>query len=97
VAAMLLGGDKRSAPVLELFLAIPTMAGAFSYDLYKNYALMTHGNTTLVAVGFVTSFVSGLIVVRTLLGYVSRHGFELFAWWRVLVGSLGLIGLAVWG
>jgi undecaprenyl-diphosphatase len=34
-------------------------------------------------------------VVRTFLDYVSRHGFKLFAWWRVIVGSIGLVLLAV--
>jgi undecaprenyl-diphosphatase len=34
-------------------------------------------------------------VVKTLLGYVSRHGFALFAWWRIAVGALGLIALAM--
>ena len=97
VSAMLMGADKRSAAEFSFWLAIPTMAGAFAYDLYKNYALMTFDNTVLVAVGFGTSFVAGLIVVKTFLGFVSRHGFGLFAWWRVLVGSLGLMGLAVWG
>jgi len=33
--------------------------------------------------------------VKSLLDYVSRHGFALFAWWRVIVGSIGLIGLAL--
>jgi undecaprenyl-diphosphatase len=97
VSAMLLGADKRSAAEFSFFLAIPTMAGAFAYDLYKNYALMTFDNTMLVALGFVTSFIAGLIVVKSFLGFVSRHGFALFAWWRVVVGSLGFIGLAVWG
>jgi undecaprenyl-diphosphatase len=97
VAAMLLGADKRSAAEFSFFLAIPTMAGAFAYDLHKNYALMNAGNTTLVALGFATSFVAGWIVVKTFLNFVTHHGFALFAWWRVLVGSLGLIGLAVWG
>jgi undecaprenyl-diphosphatase len=97
VSAMLLGADKRSAAEFSFFLAIPTMAGAFTYDLYKNHKLMTFDNSVLVAVGFITSFIAGLIVVKTFLTFVSRHGFALFAWWRVLVGSLGLIGLAVWG
>jgi undecaprenyl-diphosphatase len=74
---------------------MPTMAGAFTYDLAKNYNLMTADNLTLVAVGFITAFVAALIVVRTLLDYVSSKGFQLFAWWRVLVGTLGLIALAL--
>jgi undecaprenyl-diphosphatase len=95
VSGMLLGADKRSAAEFSFFLAIPTMAGAFAYDLFKSYRLMTVDNVTLVAVGFVTSFIAAWIVVRIFLDYVSRHGFSLFAWWRVIVGSLGLIGLAI--
>ena len=41
------------------------------------------------------SFVCAWIVVKTFLGYVQRHGFALFAWWRVIVGALGLIALAL--
>ncbi|MFL5316701.1 MAG: undecaprenyl-diphosphatase, partial [Microvirga sp.] len=41
--------------------------------------------------------VSGLIVVKGLLDYVSRHGFSLFAWWRIAVGAAGLAGLLVFG
>ena len=95
VSAMLLGADKRSAAEFSFFLAMPTMAGAFAYDLYKNYKLMTFDNTLIVAVGFATSFVCAFFVVKTLLDYVTRHGFALFAWWRVIIGSLGLIGLAL--
>jgi undecaprenyl-diphosphatase len=49
----------------------------------------------IVAVGFAASFVAGWIVVKTFLGYVARQGFALFAWWRIVVGALGLIGLAL--
>lgn len=95
VSAMLLGADKRSAAEFSFYLAMPTMAGAFAYDLYKNYGQMTSNNVILVAVGFACSFVAGFFVVKTFLGYVSRHGFGLFAWWRVIVGCLGLIALAL--
>ena len=95
VSAMLLGAEKRSAAEFSFFLAIPTMAGAFAYDLYKNRDQMTFDNTLIVAIGFITSFVAGWFVVRSLLNYVSRHGFALFAWWRIIVGALGLIGLAL--
>jgi undecaprenyl-diphosphatase len=56
---------------------------------------MTSNDVILVAVGFACSFVAGFFVVKTFLGYVSRHGFGLFAWWRVIVGCLGLIALAL--
>jgi undecaprenyl-diphosphatase len=97
VSAMLFGADKRSAAEFSFFLAMPTMAGAFAYDLYKNWGQMSAGNTLLVAVGFITSFVAGWFVVKSLLDYVSQHGFALFAWWRIVVGAVGLIGLALLG
>ncbi|MGJ4880430.1 undecaprenyl-diphosphate phosphatase [Bradyrhizobium sp. HKCCYLRH3059] len=95
VAAMLLGGDKRSAAEFSFFLAIPTMVGAFVYDFYKSRAEMTADHLGLIAIGFVVSFITAMIVVKAFLGYVTRHGFVLFAWWRVIVGTLGLIALAL--
>jgi undecaprenyl-diphosphatase len=95
VAAMLLGADKRAAAEFSFFLAIPTMVGAFVYDLYKNRADMTMDHSVTVAIGFAVSFVTAIIVVKTFLDYVTRHGFVLFAWWRVIVGTLGLIALAM--
>ncbi|HWV44388.1 undecaprenyl-diphosphate phosphatase [Pseudorhodoplanes sp.] len=95
VSAMLLGADKRSAAEFSFFLAMPTMAGAFTLDLIKNHDQMTSHNLLLVGIGFVCSFVAGFFVVKTFLDYVSRHGFALFAWWRVVVGTLGLLLLAI--
>src|SRR5262249_14858666 len=97
VSAMLLGADRRSAAEFSFYLAMPTMAGAFFYDLYKNGAHMSSTNILIVAVGFVASFIAGWFVVKRLLDYVSGNGFDLFVWWRVIVGSLGLIGLALVG
>lgn len=95
VGAMLFGADRRSAAEFSFWLAMPTMAGAFAYDLYKSGAQLSGNNKLVIAAGFATSFIFGWIVVKTFLDYVSRHGFGLFAWWRVIVGSLGLIGLAL--
>src|ERR1700732_4424987 len=95
VAAMLLGADKRAAAEFSFFLAIPTMVGAFAYDLYKNRADMTADHIGIIAIGFVVSFVTAIIVVKTFLSYVTRHGFTLFAWWRVIVGTLGLMALVM--
>ncbi len=97
VGALLLGADKRSATEFSFYLAMPTMAGAFAFDLYKNYGELTFADATGIALGFATSFVAGVIVVRYLLDFVSKHGFALFAWWRILVGGMGLGALAVLG
>jgi undecaprenyl-diphosphatase len=95
VSAMLLGADKRAAAEFSFFLAIPTMIGAFVYDFYKNRADITTDRLGIIAIGFAVSFVVAMIVVKTFLEYVTRHGFTLFAWWRVIVGTLGLVALAM--
>jgi len=97
VGALLLGSDKRSAAEFSFFLAMPTMAGAFAYDLYKNWALLQAEDFAGIAIGFAAAFVSAVLVVRFLLGFVSRYGFALFGWWRILVGGLGLGALLVLG
>ena len=95
VAAMLFGADKRAATEFSFWLAMPTMVGAFAFEAFKSRHEIAGGNALLIAVGFAVSFVCGWIVVKTLLDYVSRHGFVLFAWWRIIVGALGLIALAL--
>ncbi len=93
VASLLLGADKRAAAEFSFFLSMPTMAGAFALDLYKNRDVLDAGAMNEIAVGFVMAFISAVLVVKWLLGYVSRHGYALFGWWRIIVGSLALVGI----
>src|SRR5258708_31818116 len=95
VAAMLLGAEKRAAAEFSFFLAIPTMVGAFAYDFYKNRGEMTTDHLGIIAIGFVVSFITAMIVARSFLSYVTRHGFTFFEWRRVIVGTAGLMRLAV--
>ena len=97
VGALLMGADKRSAAEFSFFLAMPTMAGAVAYDLFKNRDVLSGADFTVIAVGFVVAFVAAVIVVRSLLDYVSRHGYALFGWWRLIVGGLGAAALLIWG
>ena len=95
VAAMLLGADKRAAAEFSFFLAIPTMVGAFAYDFYKN-----RGRHDDRSPRHHRDRIRGVVHHRDDRGedvsdYVTRHGFTLFAWWRVIVGTLGLIALAM--
>ncbi|MBP0616211.1 undecaprenyl-diphosphate phosphatase [Jiella mangrovi] len=89
--SLLMGTDKRSAAEFSFFLAMPTMVGAVAYDVFKNRDALSLDDVGLIAVGFVLAFVSALFVVRTLLDFVSRHGFAPFAWWRIVVGTLGMV------
>jgi undecaprenyl-diphosphatase len=94
VGATLMGATKPAAAEFSFFLAMPTMAGAFAYDLYKNYKLLDTSDVTLIGIGFVCAFLSALVVVRAFVGIVSRYGFAPFAYWRIAVGTFGIV--AIW-
>lgn len=95
VGGMLLGADKRTAAEFSFFLAMPTMTGAFAYDLYKNWSILTPDDVSHITLGFIASFVTGALVVRYMLDFISRRGLSFFGWWRLLVGGIGLGVLAV--
>ena len=95
VGGLLQGVDKKAAAEFSFFLAIPTMVGAFVLDFWESRDLMTAEFLPVLAIGFVVSFVSGLVIVKTLIDFVGKHGFAPFAWWRIVVGTAGLA--LIWG
>ena len=97
VAGMLFGASKRAAAEFTFFIALPIMVGAFGYDLYKSRDLIDASIALNVAVGFAAAFIVGALVVRYLLGFVSKYGFAPFAWWRIAVGGAGLIAILLLG
>lgn len=95
VGALMLGVDKRAAAEFSFFLSLPTMTAAVGYDLFKNRDLLDFSDATQIGVGFLVAFVTGVVVVKWLLDFVSRHGFGLFGWWRIAVGSVALLALSL--
>ena len=93
VGALAFGADKRSAAEFSFFLSMPTMAAAFTYDLWKNRDVLDWGALGQIAIGFGAALVTAVLVVNWLLGYVSRHGYALFGWWRLIVGAAVLAAL----
>ena len=87
IAGLLLGLERRAAAEFSFFLAIPTMTGAFVYDLYKNREFLSFDDAGLISVGFVAAFLAALVVVRPFLAVVSRVGFAPFAYYRIVVGT----------
>ncbi len=92
VGALLLGVTREAATEFSFFLAIPTMAGATALDLWKARHEAFGAEWTMIAIGFVVAFLSALLVVRGLVGFVSRHGFAPFAWYRIVAG-VGILAL----
>jgi len=76
---------------------MPTMGGAFAYDLYKNWSILDTSDMTGIALGFLTAFVAAVVVVRGVLQVISRHGYTPFGWWRIVVGGAVLGALLVHG
>ncbi len=95
VGALLLGASRRAAAEFSFFLSMPTMAGAFAYDLYKNRDVLDWAAASDIAVGFVIAFVTAVLVVRWILEFVSKNGYALFGWWRIIVGGVALAALSL--
>ena len=93
VGAMLLGTDKRSAAEFSFFLAMPTMAGAFTYDLLKNYKLMTFDNTILIAAGFASALLLAYLCVGLAIIHHITRGHALKKLGRVLLAMMKHAGV----
>jgi len=93
IGGLWLGLSRPAAAEFSFFLAIPTMFAATAYDLYKSRHLLHADDLGLFAIGFAAAFVTGLIAVRVLVGWVSSRGFAPFAWYRI---GFGLLVLATW-
>ena len=95
IGGMLFGLPRQVATDFSFFLAIPVIAGATVYELFK----LRHDMSSIVwpefgpilLVGFIAAFISAFICVRWLIHYVSHHNFKPFAWYRILFGLLVLI------
>jgi undecaprenyl-diphosphatase len=83
--------DRATAAEFSFFLAMPTMIGASVYDLYKNWSGLSTTGTGTIALGFVMAFLSALMVVGPFVRFISKHGFGVFAWYRIAVGTLALV------
>jgi undecaprenyl-diphosphatase len=82
--------DRATAAEFSFFLAMPTMIGATVYDLYKNWSTLDWHGSGIIALGFVTAFLCALVVVKPFVRFISRHGFGVFAWYRIALGALAL-------
>lgn len=85
VGGMMLGIKRATIVEFSFLLAIPTMAAATGLDILKNRELLMNSNMSLLAVGLVTSFISAFIAIRWFLGFIQKHTFTPFGWYRIIV------------
>jgi len=94
MGGLLTGLSRTAAAEFSFFLAMPTMFAATLYELAKSMGHLQAQDTWLFAAGFITAFVTALVVVRAFLAFIARHTFTPFAWYRIGFGALVLLYFA---
>jgi undecaprenyl-diphosphatase len=87
VGGSLIGVSKRTIVEFSFMLAVPTMLAATGLELVKSRAALA-GNYGVLAVGFVVSFVTAIIAIKSFLGYIKKHDFSVFGWYRVVLAAV---------
>jgi undecaprenyl-diphosphatase len=87
VGGSLIGISKRTIVEFSFMLAVPTMLAATGLELVKSRAALA-GNYGVLGVGFVVSFITAIIAIKTFLGYIKRHDFSVFGWYRVVLAAV---------
>ena len=99
MGALAMGIERRTAAEFSFFLAVPTMMGATTLELWDNRDALAAGlgpvGWSEIALGFAVSFVVALVVIKAFVAYISRAGFAPFAWYRIAAGILA-IALLSW-
>lgn len=97
-AATIIGGmtqglDRKTAAEFSFFLAVPTMFAAAGYKLFQNYELITSQTISVLLIGNVVAFIVAIIAIKTFITLLTRYGFKMFGYYRIVVGLALLIML----
>ena len=90
VGALLLGVSRVVAAEFTFYLAIPVMFGASLLKILKFGFAFTGTELAILAIGMVTAFAVSLFVIKFLMGYIKKHDFKVFGWYRIVLGVLVL-------
>jgi undecaprenyl-diphosphatase len=98
-AATIIGGltqklDRKSAAEFSFFLAVPTMFAASAYKMYKSYEVITTENINILLIGNVVAFIVALIAIKGFISFLTKHGFKIFGYYRIVIGVIILLLLA---
>jgi undecaprenyl-diphosphatase len=99
-AASIIGGmtqklTRKDAAEFSFFLAVPTMVAATGLKLFENYKLITPDTISILLIGNVIAFIVAMIAIKSFITILSRHGFKVFGYYRIAVGLILLILLAL--
>lgn len=98
IGAMLIGTSRTVAAEFTFFLAIPVMFGASLVKLMKFGLDFTSSEIMILAVGMLISFVASILAIKFLMGYIKKHDFKVFGWYRIALGLVVALyfGLTSW-
>ena len=82
-----------SVEAFSFFLAVPTLTGATALQLLKHWDDIPTGQFAWIGLGSLVSFVVAVVVVKAFIAIVTRYGFGPFAWYRIVLGTIAIIGL----
>ena len=91
VGAMIIGVGRTAAAEFTFYLAIPVMFGASLLKLIKFGFAFTAAEAAALILGMVVAFVVSIIAIRFLMGYIKKHDFTVFGWYRIILGILVLV------
>ena len=91
VGAMIIGVGRTAAAEFSFYLAIPVMFGASLLKLIKFGFAFTAAEAAALILGMVVAFVVSIIAIRFLMGYIKKHDFTIFGWYRIILGILVLV------
>jgi undecaprenyl-diphosphatase uppP len=91
VGAMIIGVGRTAAAEFTFYLAIPVMFGASLLKLIKFGFAFTAAEAAALILGMVVAFVVSIIAIRFLMGYIKKHDFTVFGWYRIVLGILVLV------
>lgn len=91
VGALLIGVSRKVASEFTFFLAVPVMLGASLLKVLQYGFAFTGSELLVLAVGMITAFLISIVVIRFLMDYIKKHDFQVFGWYRIVLGIIVLI------
>ncbi len=90
IGGILLGVSREMAAEFTFFLGIPVMFGASFLKLFKFGLAFTSAELIILLIGMITAFLVSIVVIKWLMGYIKKHDFKVFGWYRIVLGILVL-------
>lgn len=91
LGALLIGISRTTAAEFTFFLAIPTMLGASLLKLVKFGFVFTMQETLLLITGMAVAFIVSMLTIKFLMGYIKKHDFKFFGWYRIILGCIVVV------